>query len=82
MWKIDLMKISFLLRSVYDVLPSPINIMKWGLAEDSCCKLCGKPGGLEHVLSSFSTPLRDGRFTWRHDQVQMYVPGRYSEERS
>jgi len=58
-----------LLRSVYDVLPSPTNLCIWGLAENPNCKLCGKPANLEHVLSSCSVALSEGRYTWRHDQV-------------
>ncbi|CAC5397103.1 unnamed protein product [Mytilus coruscus] len=65
----DGQKIGFLLRSVYDVLPTPTNLTMWKLIEDPSCKLCGKPENLEHVLSSRRTALKDGRYTWRHDQV-------------
>ena len=69
LWKMDGHKISFLLRSVYDVLPSPTNLRLWGLTEDPNCKLCNKPANLEHVLSSCRTALTDGRYTWRHNHV-------------
>ncbi|KAL5005358.1 hypothetical protein ScPMuIL_018814, partial [Solemya velum] len=69
MWRMDGQKISFLLRSVYDVLPTPTNLTTWKLNEDPSCKLCGNPANLEHVLLSCRTALKDGRFTWRHDQV-------------
>ncbi|CAG2194166.1 unnamed protein product [Mytilus edulis] len=69
MWRMDGQKISFLLRSVYDVLPTPTNLTMWKLIEDPSCKLCGKPANLEHVLSSCRTALKDGRYTWSHDQV-------------
>ncbi|CAC5417465.1 unnamed protein product [Mytilus coruscus] len=69
MWRMDGQKISFLLRSVYDVLPTPTNLTMWKLIEDPSCKFCGKPANLEHVLSSCRTALKDGRYTWRHDQV-------------
>ena len=68
-WRMEGPRISFLLRSVYDVLPSPTNLCTWGLTEDPSCKLCGKPANLEHVLSSCKIALSDGRYTWRHDQV-------------
>ena len=32
-------------------------------------KLCGKPANLEHVLSSCSTALTDGRYRWRHKKI-------------
>ena len=41
----------------------------WKLSEDPSCKLCDQPANLEHVLSSCRTALKDGRYTWRHDQV-------------
>jgi hypothetical protein len=62
-------RLSFLLKSVYDVLPSPTNMKTWGLAENSDCKLCGRQANLEHVLSSCKTALSDGRYRWRHDKV-------------
>ncbi|CAC5404457.1 unnamed protein product [Mytilus coruscus] len=34
MWRMDDQKISFLLRSVYDVLPTPTNLTMWKLIED------------------------------------------------
>ncbi|XP_071153477.1 uncharacterized protein [Mytilus edulis] len=57
------------LKSVYDVLPSPTNLATWGLIDDPKCVLCGKPAILEHILSSCSSSLKDGRYTWRHDKV-------------
>ncbi|CAC5377734.1 unnamed protein product [Mytilus coruscus] len=39
MWRMNGQKISFLLRSVYDVLPTPTNLTMWKLIEDPGCKL-------------------------------------------
>lgn len=68
-WKTERHKMSFLLRSVYDVLPSPTNLCTWGMSEDPSCKLCGRPANLEHMLSSCRTALTEGRYRWRHDRV-------------
>ena len=57
------------LKSVYDVLPTPTNLATWGMTDDPKCKLCGRPANLEHILSSCSVSLTDGRYTWRHDKV-------------
>lgn len=62
-------RVSFLLRSVYDTLPSPVNLARWGLREDPLCKLCGKKGTLSHILAGCPTALAQGRYRWRHDQV-------------
>jgi hypothetical protein len=68
-WKYEPLRLSFLLRSVHDLLPSPANLCRWGLITDPTCSLCKKPGTLEHVLSSCSTALTQGRYRWRHDNV-------------
>ena len=47
----------------------PNKLAVWGLTEDPNCKLCGKPANLEHILSSCSVALSEGRYTWRHDQI-------------
>lgn len=62
-------RISFILRSVYDTLPSPANLCTWGLSEDPTCSLCGARATLRHILSSCKTSLQQGRYRWRHDQV-------------
>jgi len=63
------LRLSFLFRSVHDLFPSPANLCRWGLSTYSTCKLCDRPSTLEHVLSSCSTALTQGRFKWRHDNV-------------
>ena len=68
-WRSEPLRISFLLRSVYDLLPSPANLHRWGKRDDPTCQLCGKIGTLEHTLSSCQTALTQGRYRWRHDKV-------------
>ena len=69
LWKMEPLRIKFCLRSVYDVLPTPTNLVKWGKTEHPDCKLCGKPGTLQHILSSCNVALTQGRYTWRHNTV-------------
>jgi hypothetical protein len=60
----------FLLRAVYDVLPSPVNLCTtWKLADDPNCPLCGRPANLKHIMSGCPTALQKGRYRWRHDQT-------------
>ncbi len=54
---------------VYDVLPSPSNLCIWGKIDTPACPLCSKLGTLEHIMSSCSKALGEGRYRWRHDQV-------------
>ena len=69
LWHMAPLRISFILRSVYDLLPSNTNLVKWGKSNNSACPLCQGKQTVEHVLSSCKTALSSGRYTWRHNQV-------------
>ena len=69
MWHMAPLRISFILRSVYDLLPSKANLVKWGKSDDPACPLCQGKQTVEHVLSSCKVALSQGRYTWRHNQV-------------
>ena len=68
-WIQESLRISFLLRSVYDLLPSPANLHRQGLQEHPVCQLCDKTGTIEHILSACTTALTHGRYRRRHDSV-------------
>ena len=68
-WSMPPLRLSFVIRSLYDQLPSRDNLRKWGMVEDSRCVLCGEVQTLRHVLSSCKYALAQGRYTWRHNQV-------------
>ena len=61
-------QISFLIKSVYDLLPTPANKNKWYSKEEKCT-LCGEEATLNHILSSCRIALAQGRYTWRHNKV-------------
>ena len=67
LWKMEPIRIQFTIRSTYDLLPTPTNLMRWGMSDDAKCGLCSEPCHLEHILSSCKIALRQRRFTWRHD---------------
>ena len=68
MWEMETSRISFLIRSTYDVLPTPKNLHQW-LGEDPSCPLCSTPATLRHILVGCKVSLSQGRYTWRHNQV-------------
>ena len=68
-WHMAPLRISFLIRSVYDLLPSNANLVRWGKKEDPTCPLCQGRQTTEHVLSSCRIALSQGRYTWRHNRV-------------
>ena len=61
-------RLKFLIKSVYDVLPTPANKNRWFKTEERCL-LCGKEATLAHILSGCSVALSQGRYKWRHDKV-------------
>ena len=67
LWRMEPLRISFLLRSVYDVLSSPSNLLKWGLLETPNCQLCDARETLAHILSGCKLALQQERYRWRHD---------------
>ncbi|XP_060080104.1 uncharacterized protein LOC132559494 [Ylistrum balloti] len=69
LWRYEPLRIQFLLRSVYDTLPSPANLHQWGLVEEPKCQLCQERGTMSRILSACKTALTQGRYQWRHDQV-------------
>lgn len=54
---------------MYDALPSPSNLHRWGLVDSPACQLYQRTGTLEHILSCYLKALGDGGYCWRHDQV-------------
>ncbi|GFO10259.1 polyprotein [Plakobranchus ocellatus] len=68
-WHMAPLRISLLIRSVYDLLPSNANLIRWGKKDDPTCPLCQGRQATEHVLSSCKVALSQGRYTWRHSRV-------------
>ncbi|XP_062872774.1 uncharacterized protein LOC134334411 [Trichomycterus rosablanca] len=69
LWRLEPQHLKFLILSVYDVLPSPTNLQRWGMADTAACQLCERRATLEHILSCCPKALGEGRYRWRHDQV-------------
>ena len=72
-WRMSHLRLAFMIRSVYDVLPSRTNLQKWEIVQDASCSLYGCSQSLRHVLSSCSYALPHGRYTWRHNHVLQIV---------
>ena len=70
LWVTDQGKLSFLLRAVADLLPTPQNLKIWGKEGSSICMQCGAEFcTLNHILTGCSKALAEGRYKWRHDKV-------------
>jgi len=80
-WKKEQHLLRFLIRAVYDQLPTPSNLAVWGRTEDPNCYLCGERGTLRHILSACPVSLAQGRYRWRHDSVLRQLAGVIDRER-
>ncbi|KAI8516566.1 hypothetical protein Bbelb_051470 [Branchiostoma belcheri] len=69
LWQMEPLRISFLWRSVYDLLPTPANLSRWYDDQSDCCTACGQKGTLKHILSACPAALSSGKYTWRHNNV-------------
>ncbi|GFN87174.1 reverse transcriptase [Plakobranchus ocellatus] len=54
-WHMALLRISFLIKSVSDLLPSNANLVQWGKKDDPTRPLCQGRQNTEHVQSSALT---------------------------
>ena len=61
-------RLKFLVKAVYDLLPTPQNKRVW-FGEEGVCKQCGENGTLTHILSGCKVALGEGKYKWRHDKV-------------
>ena len=76
-WDWETARTSFLIRSTYDVLPSPANLRRWKQSQEEKCK-CGQKGTMKHILSH--CPLGLDRRTWRHNQVLKVLEEAFSKK--
>ena len=60
-------KLSFLIKVVYDFLPTPVNLHAWVLTTSDQCRACGKTASLKHILTGCEYAL--GSYTWKHNEV-------------
>lgn len=68
-WSMAPLRLSFIIRAMYDQLPTGDNLARWNVTQDVKCALCGGTQTLHHVLSACTEALGSGRYTWRHNQV-------------
>ena len=69
LWKVEPVRMEFMLKSIYDLLPTPSNLVLWNKKEEAACALCKGCANLKHILSCCKVTLTQGRYSWCHDQV-------------
>ena len=71
LWNMPRGLVKFAVNSSLECLPTADNLKRWGKRASDLCPICSGQGKqtLNHVLSSCSVSLAQGRFTWRHNSV-------------
>ena len=63
-------QLSFIPRAASDTLPTSVNLKRWHIQCGARCSLCScTQPTTAHVLGGCPTSLKQGRFTYHHNQV-------------
>ena len=81
-WHLAPLRVSFIIRSVYDQLPTADNLTKWKVADSNKCPMCDCTQTLQHVLSACKVSLASGRYTWRHNLVLDKIAQAFDEAKN
>ena len=63
----------FLLNSLIHTLPTQNNLKLWNKTLSDKCHSCSNRDSTLHCLSGCSVSLKQGRYTWRHDNILRYI---------
>ena len=69
---------NFMIKYVNNTLATRKNLFKWSLSDSPSCSFCLHPETLQHVVSSCRSYLEDGRYTWRHNSVLLFIAKSFS----
>ena len=64
---------NFSVKYINNTLPTKTNLKRWGLSSSSDCSFCLTQESLLHIISGCKLYLQQGRYTWRHDSILMFI---------
>ena len=64
---------NFSVKYINSTLPTQVNLHRWGLSSSSDCSFCLVHESLLHVVSGCKVYLQQGRYTWRHDSILLFI---------
>ena len=64
---------NFSVKYINNTLPTKTNLKRWGLSSSSDCSFCLTQESLLHIISGCKVYLQQGRYTWRHDSILMFI---------
>ena len=69
---------NFSVKYLNNTLPTRKNLCSWALSQSSNCSFCLQSETLQHVVSSCKSNLDEGRYTWRHTSVLLFLARTFS----
>ena len=64
---------NFSIKYLNNTLSTRKNLCKWSSSQSSSCSFCLQSETLQRVISSCSSYLDEGRYTWRHNSVLLFL---------
>ena len=64
---------NFTLKYLSNSLASRKSLSKWCITQSSACSFCLQSETVQHIISSCKSYLEQGRYTWRHDSVLIFI---------
>ena len=69
---------TYSIKYLKNTLATRKNLSKWAISQSYACSFCLKTETLQHVVSSCTTYLEEGRYTWRHSSVPLYLANTFT----
>ena len=69
---------NFSVKYLINTLPTRKNLCRWALSQSSNCSFCLQSETLQHVVSSCKSYLDEGRYTWTHNSVLLFLANTFS----
>ena len=63
----------FSIKYLSNTLANRKSLNKWGISHSSTCSFCLKTEALQHAVCNYTTYLEEGRHTWRHSSILLYL---------
>ena len=64
---------NFSIKYLNNTLATRKNLTKWAIYHSSACFFRLKTETLQHIVSSCTTYLEEGRYTWRHNSLLLHL---------
>ena len=61
------------IKHLNNTLATRKNLCKWSISQSSACSFCLQAWSLQRIVSSCKSHLEDGRYTWRHNSLLLYL---------